>query len=135
MNSIKSIIFLGLSSLFLIGCGASKSSFTNLKPLTSETVPLKNGKISEAELLRWSHLDLIKDTIPGMSVDRAYEELLKNKKGQKVIVAVIDSGTDVEHDDLKGRVWTNAKEIAGNGIDDDKNGFIDVFYHIIPNTI
>ena len=125
MNSIKSIIFLGLSSLFLIGCGASKSSFTNLKPLTSETVPLKNGKISEAELLRWSHLDLIKDTIPGMSVDRAYEELLKNKKGQKVIVAVIDSGTDVEHDDLKGRVWTNAKEIPGNGIDDDNNGYID----------
>ncbi|PKP15434.1 MAG: peptidase S8, partial [Bacteroidetes bacterium HGW-Bacteroidetes-23] len=75
--------------------------------------------------LRWSHLDLIKDTIPGMSVDRAYEELLKNKKGQKVIVAVIDSGTDIEHEDLKGRVWTNAKEIPGNGIDDDNNGYID----------
>jgi len=125
MNSIKSIVFLGLSSLFLVGCSASKSSFSNLKPLSSETVPLKNAKISEAELLRWSHLDLIKDTIPGMSVDRAYEELLKNKKGQKVIVAVIDSGTDIEHEDLKGRVWTNAKEIPGNGIDDDNNGYID----------
>lgn len=125
MNSIKSIVFLGLSSLFLVGCGASKSSFTNLKPLTAEAVPLKNAKISEAELLRWSHLDLIKDTIPGMSVDRAYEELLKNKKGQKVIVAVIDSGTDIEHEDLKGRVWTNAKEIPGNGIDDDNNGYVD----------
>lgn len=125
MNSIKSILFLGISCLFLVGCGASKSSFSNLKPLSSETVPLKNSKISDAELLRWSHLDLIKDTIPGMSVDRAYDELLKNKKGQKVIVAVIDSGTDIEHEDLKGRVWTNAKEIPGNGIDDDKNGYID----------
>jgi cell wall-associated protease len=125
MNAIKSIVFLGLSSLFLVGCSASKSSFTNLKPLTSETVPLKNAKISDTELLRWSHLDLIKDTIPGMSVDRAYEELLKGKKGQKVIVAVIDSGTDIEHEDLKGRIWTNAKEIPGNGIDDDNNGYID----------
>lgn len=125
MNSIKSIVFLGLSSFFLVGCSASKSSFTNLKPLSSETVPLKNGKISDADLLRWSHLDLIKDTIPGMSVDRAYEELLKGKKGQKVIVAVIDSGTDIEHEDLKGRVWTNAKEIPGNGIDDDGNGYVD----------
>ena len=67
----------------------------------------------------------VKDTIPGMSVDRAYEELLKNKKGQKVIVAVIDSGTDIEHEDLKGRIWTNPNEIAGNGIDDDKNGYVD----------
>ncbi|RAR49639.1 S8 family peptidase [Flavobacterium lacus] len=125
MNAIKSIVFLGLSSLFLVGCSASKSSFTNLKPLTSETVPLKNAKISDTELLRWSHLDLIKDTIPGMSVDRAYEELLKGKKGQRVIVAVIDSGTDIEHEDLKGRIWTNAKEIPGNGIDDDNNGYID----------
>lgn len=125
MNSIKSIVFLGLSSMFLVGCSASKSSFTKLKPLSSEAVPLKNAKLSDAELLRWSHLDLIKDTIPGMSVDRAYEELLKNKKGQKVIVAVIDSGTDIEHEDLKGRVWTNAKEIPGNGIDDDNNGYID----------
>ncbi|HRE77909.1 MAG TPA: S8 family peptidase [Flavobacterium sp.] len=125
MKLIRSTAFTLLSALILTGCGASKSSFTNLKPLSSETVPLKNSKISDAELLRWSHLDLIKDTIPGMSVDRAYEELLKNKKGQKVIVAVIDSGTDIEHEDLKGRVWTNAKEIPGNGIDDDNNGYID----------
>jgi subtilisin family serine protease len=125
MKLIRSTAFTLLSALILTGCSASKSSFTNLKPLSSETVPLKNSKISDAELLRWSHLDLIKDTIPGMSVDRAYEELLKNKKGQKVIVAVIDSGTDIEHEDLKGRVWTNAKEIPGNGIDDDNNGYID----------
>lgn len=125
MKLIRSTAFTLLSALILTGCSASKSSFTNLKPLSSETVPLKNSKISDSELLRWSHLDLIKDTIPGMSVDRAYEELLKNKKGQKVIVAVIDSGTDIEHEDLIGRVWTNAKEIPGNGIDDDNNGYID----------
>lgn len=85
----------------------------------------KKGKLSEIQLQRWSHLDLAKDSIPGMSVDRAYAELLKNKKGVKVIVGIVDSGVDIEHEDLKSVVWTNKKEIAGNGIDDDKNGYID----------
>ena len=126
MNHFKSIAIVAVSGLLLTGCGASKNiTYTQISPITAETIPLKNSKITEAELLRWSHLDLVKDTIPGMSVDRAYEELLKNKKGQKVIVAVIDSGTDIEHDDLKGRVWTNTKEVPGNGIDDDKNGYVD----------
>jgi hypothetical protein len=52
-----------------------------------------------------------------MSVDRAYE--LKGKKGVPVIVGIVDSGVDIEHEDLKSVLWTN-KEIAGNGIDDDK---------------
>jgi subtilisin family serine protease len=50
-----------------------------------------------------------------MSVDRAYSELLKDKKGIKVIVGIIDSGVDIEHEDLKSVIWTNSKEIAGNG--------------------
>jgi hypothetical protein len=59
-----------------------------------------------------------------MSVDRAYSELLKDKK-VKVIVGIVDSGVDIEHEDLKSVIWTNSKEIAGNGIDDDNNGYID----------
>jgi cell wall-associated protease len=85
----------------------------------------KKGELSEPELQRWSHLDLTKDSIPGMSVDKAYAELLKGKKGVKVIVGVVDSGVDIDHEDLKAVIWTNKKEIAGNGIDDDKNGYID----------
>lgn len=85
----------------------------------------KKAKLTETELNRWSHLDLAKDTIPGMSVDKAYAELLKDKKGVSVIVGIVDSGVDIEHDDLKSVVWTNKKEIPGNGIDDDKNGYID----------
>lgn len=42
-----------------------------------------------------------------------------------VIVAVLDTGLDMEHEDIKANLWTNTKEIAGNGIDDDKNGYID----------
>lgn len=91
---------------------------------TAQTLT-KKAKLTETELNRWSHLDLAKDTIPGMSVDKAYAELLKGKKGTPVIVGIVDSGVDIEHDDLKSVVWTNKKEIAGNGIDDDKNGYID----------
>ena len=45
--------------------------------------------------------------------------------GQDVVVAVIDTGVDVRHDDLIPNLWTNPGEIAGNGIDDDGNGYVD----------
>jgi subtilisin family serine protease len=61
----------------------------------------------------------------GMSTDKAYDKLLKDKKSEAVVVAVIDSGVDIEHEDLQGSIWVNADEIPGNGIDDDNNGYID----------
>lgn len=76
--------------------------------------------------LNWYNLDLLKDGYFGISTERAYKELLSNKKPKdKIIVAVIDGGVDVNHEDLNGVIWTNSKEIAGNGIDDDGNGYID----------
>lgn len=60
----------------------------------------------------------------GMNTTKAYKAL-KKKTSTTVIVAIIDSGMDIEHEDLKGKIWTNTKEIAGNGIDDDNNGYID----------
>jgi subtilisin family serine protease len=60
----------------------------------------------------------------GMYTEKAYK-FLKKKKSQTVIVGVIDSGVDIEHEDLKGQIWINDGEIAGNGIDDDNNGYID----------
>src|ERR1035437_1994601 len=61
----------------------------------------------------------------GVSAEKAYAELLKGKKSTPVIVGVIDSGVDYNHEDLKNVMWTNPKEIADNGIDDDKNGYVD----------
>jgi subtilisin family serine protease len=98
---------------------------TTINAQNSGAFTAKKAELKEAELKRWSHLDLTKDSVPGMSVDKAYAELLKNKKGVKVIVGVVDSGVDIEHEDLKSVIWTNKKEIAGNGKDDDKNGYID----------
>jgi cell wall-associated protease len=126
MNNLKSILISGVAILALAGCGASKTAST--KNLTMVSAPLnvqKKAALTESELNRWSHLDIVKDTIPGMSVDKAYAELLKNKKGVKVVVGIVDSGVDIEQEDLNGVIWTNKKEIPGNGIDDDKNGYID----------
>jgi subtilisin family serine protease len=60
-----------------------------------------------------------------MSVDKAYSDVVKNKKGKTTIVAVIDSGIDIDHEDLDGVIWTNTKEIPNNGKDDDNNGYVD----------
>jgi subtilisin family serine protease len=74
----------------------------------------------------WHMMDKEKNGYFGVSADKAYS-LLKSKKlkSKTVIVAVIDSGIDTLHEDLKPVLWTNPKEIPGNGIDDDKNGYID----------
>lgn len=121
---MKSIKFLFIAaSLILYSCGSTAIVSTPIENI--DTVPTKIADLTETELKGWNQLDLLKDTIPGMSVERAYNELLKNKKGKTVIVGIIDSGVDIEHEDLKNVVWTNAREKAGNGIDDDKNGYID----------
>ncbi len=73
----------------------------------------------------WFNLDPTNDKMNGVSTERTYKELLKDKKSTTVIVGVIDSGVDYEHEDLKNVMWTNPGEIAGNGIDDDKNGYAD----------
>ena len=74
----------------------------------------------------WFNLDLVSSGFYGISTQKAYDEILKGMKPkQKVIVAVIDGGVDTNHEDLKDVLWTNKKEISGNGIDDDGNGYID----------
>ena len=78
---------------------------------------------------QWHHLDSVADKAVGISTDRAYE-LLKTLPSpatsrKPVIVAVIDGGVDSNHEDLKSVIWTNSKEIAGNGKDDDRNDYAD----------
>ncbi|WP_291870896.1 S8 family peptidase [Maribacter sp.] len=111
------------TALLFAGCGATKLVTTPVANI--DATPLKIADLTENEKQNWGHLDLVKDTIPGMSVDKAYKELIHNKKGTKVIVAVLDSGMDLKHEDLDGVLWTNKREKAGNGKDDDKNGYVD----------
>lgn len=99
----------GTALAILVGCGISLSS------------------IAQSDMPKgWHLLDLETNHFYGISLNRAYEFLAtKNKKPQSVIVAVLDSGVDTTHEDLKKVLWRNPKEIPNNGIDDDKNGYID----------
>ncbi|UOB19388.1 S8 family peptidase [Abyssalbus ytuae] len=123
MKIIKPLLSTALSSVFLVGCGSTVILPTPVENIDS--VPIKSSDLTDNQLKQWGHMDLVKDTVPGMSVTRAYQEVLGNKKGQTVIVGVIDSGVDISHEDLDGVIWTNPKEKPNNGIDDDKNGYVD----------
>lgn len=124
MKIFKSLFFAIVASIIFTSC---KSISKIPVPLGSDTIlsiPAKKTILSPDETKRWSHADLETDSIPGMSIEKAYQ-FIASKKGVEVIVGVVDSGIDLEHEDLKSVAWINKKEIANNGIDDDKNGYID----------
>lgn len=114
---------LGLT-LGLLAMGCSSTGLLTAPTLSYQNTTPRTRELSDSEAKQWGHLDLLRDTVPGMSVNRAYEELIKKKKGQSVIVAVIDSGIDLAHEDIKDVLWVNPGEKA-DGIDNDGNGFVD----------
>ncbi len=120
------ISFFILSLIVLLaGCKTNYHLISVPEPMNNVVyINGKDAKLVDAEWDTWHHLNLSKDTIPGMNTIDAHL-FLADKKAEPIIVAVIDSGMDIEHEDLKDIIWTNADEIPNNGIDDDKNGFID----------
>jgi subtilisin family serine protease len=74
----------------------------------------------------WHWKDYAQDKIHGISLYQAYQQLSHlSKKASPIIVAVMDGGVDTSNIELKNKLWINPKEIPGNGIDDDHNGYID----------
>ncbi|MDO7852838.1 S8 family peptidase [Hymenobacter convexus] len=108
---------------------AARLPFSRLALLGLLSISAYSGRAQTAptaeQVRRWQHLDLQADGVPGISADKAYRELLGSRVPTPVLVAVIDSGIDTAHVDLKPILWRNAKEMAGNGLDDDKNGYVD----------
>lgn len=96
--------------------------------LLGASLAFAQQQTSDEETFRqnWFHADFAVDSIYGTS-SRAAHNYAESKglKPSPVIVAVLDSGVDIEHEDLKNVLWVNKDEIPGNGIDDDKNGYID----------
>ncbi len=124
MKHTSKFLLLAILFLLLQSCGGVPAIVST--PIQNiDSTPVKTSELSESELKSWMNLDLVKDTIPGMSVNKAYAELLNGKTGVKVIVGVVDSGVDIEHEDLTAIIWANTKEIPNNGKDDDNNGYID----------
>ena len=80
--------------------------------------------LEQEEYVNWHHKDYSSDSLPGISLEKAYDEVLKNKKGKEVIIAVIDTDVNISHPDLHNQIWVNKKEKV-NGKDDDRNGYID----------
>ena len=102
----------------ITGDGADLNRFLNVKIIFSY-IPINGYPVRD-----WYFRDINDDSIPGISLYKAYK-LLKGKTPHRVVVAVIDNGIDINQEDLKNVIWKNTKEIPGNGIDDDNNGYID----------
>ncbi|PWG05663.1 S8 family serine peptidase [Polaribacter aquimarinus] len=124
MRILKPVLYTAVVGLVFTSCKSISSIPVPKGTNNVVTISAKKGALTDSEKDNWQHLDLATDTIPGMSVNKAYE-FLKGKEGVEVIVGVVDSGTDLKHEDLVDVAWVNPKEVAGNGKDDDKNGYVD----------
>jgi cell wall-associated protease len=105
-----------------------------VKPLSDRCMPRFTALVSQSPWFRkrekegerndWHFLDPDKDRVAGAAIYSAYK-LLKFRQSHPVLVAVIDCPVDYGHEDLMPVIWKNEKEIPGNQIDDDKNGYVD----------
>jgi subtilisin family serine protease len=91
---------------------------------TGISIAQKTKEVKPNAPLNWYLNDPKKGKVYGVGAEKAYE-LLKGKTAKEIIVAVIDSGVETDHPDLKDVIWVNKGEVPNNGIDDDKNGYID----------
>jgi len=116
MKPIYTLIFF---ILILIGCNSTKKSTFSCSKLS------QRKESSPLTIKTWYQKDYLRDTIPGISLDKWYTLNSKKPKSKNIIVAVIDTQIDNKHEDLQGQIWTNPNEIPNNGIDEDHNGYTD----------
>jgi subtilisin family serine protease len=121
MKEQKHLLLFAALFLFL---SCKKDKIHLLIPAQTDIVNRVHN-LTEVEKKSWHLKDIELDTIPGISLQRAYDSLLVGKKGKEVIIAVLDTKLDIHHEDLKKQLWVNKKEIPNNNIDDDNNGYID----------
>ncbi|MHC0447619.1 S8 family serine peptidase [Flavobacterium sp. 3-218] len=116
---MRSLCTITLFFFFFISCKSIK------EVNTTNTNILFKKELTPLELQTWYQKDYLEDSIPGISLNKWYRINKKKPKNKSIIVAVIDTQIDINHEDLQGQLWTNNKEIPNNGIDDDNNGYID----------
>ncbi len=114
------LLFIGLHT----SCTVSKLNHNSNNKIFKE-MPIPT--LVDNQLNSWQHRDIVADQLPGISSQRLYDVLSLDrlKQSDTVIVAVMDSGIDIYHEDLKDNIWVNKNEIPNNNIDDDRNGYID----------
>lgn len=116
---MKSASFFLLIFLSFINCTPLK-----IKNKNSASTFVKETNYKEANQF-WYQKDQTQERIPGISLNKWYLQKKNTPKNKIIIVAVIDTQIDSNHEDLRGQIWTNSNEIADNKIDDDNNGYID----------
>lgn len=137
MMSKKAFLALALPFSFSFSTAYAKveaipKAIQDLKTVSaSKSFVLKNAKGTSLDRLNftftpdnWFNLSPLLDGAEGVRTEETYVTF-GQPQSEDIIVAVIDSGVDVNHEDLQGKIWVNSGEIAGNGIDDDGNGYID----------
>lgn len=117
-----------LRALFLItlfiSFNCNKEKYIPIK-INSKINLQKNIPIDSVSMKNWYKKDIIFDTIPGISLDRVFNNFSSRNKSTEVIVAVIDTEIDINHKDFKNKIWINKNEVPDNKIDDDNNGYVD----------
>ena len=111
-------------SLSLSACFTQKKALDRTPESSSHKAASAENPQAKNPYYDWFNKDALHDFIQGISTNAAYK-LLRGKKAKEVVVAVIDDGIDIQHEDLAGKIWTNPREIPDNGVDDDHNGFVD----------
>jgi len=123
--STKSILDETSGCIFDMYRETEKSMIVRKTGMIILALMLSIAGLAQDEGDQW-HLENYSSETPGINLEKVYEDFVTGRTPQKkVIVAVIDSGIDIEHEDLKDVIWVNEDEIPGNGIDDDRNGYID----------
>lgn len=126
MNNLNKLFALIFLTFFAISCTGTKTTSENESSQT-DIEDSRTSEMSEVSATETWHLTPT-NTSPyyGAGVENSYAELLAGlEPKEKVIVAIIDSGTDIEHEDLSEKIWVNDDEVPGNRKDDDGNGYID----------
>ena len=108
--------------MVILGC-AQNNKLPYIGEISSPI--FKKNILTETERRVWHHKDILEDSLPGISLKKAYKEILREEKGKNIIVAVLDTEIDIYHEDLRDHIWKNTDEIPNNGLDDDQNGYID----------
>ena len=111
-------LFLRICPAFIVGLGCLSTV------LGQAPAPVVEG-LPTTSTTDWHLQDPNTGPYQGISLNKAYEEVLKGRTPQEIVVAVIDGGIDIEHEDLDGVIWTNPGEIPDNNQDDDGNGYVD----------
>ncbi len=120
---ILRLLLTAIAVVFLSSCSAGRL-LTDANPIGGTALAAKTEALTEEQLQQWFMADPVRDSVAGISLNRV-KASMKPRKTKPVVVAIVDSGVDLDHPGFSGKLWNNTDEIAANGLDDDGNGFVD----------